>query len=91
MGQEAEVGEGEGLGSFTADLRVRYLRPVRTPGAIAVVVKRARKEGRKEWWVAELKQWHGVGEGEDEEGEVVVCATGEALFVTPRAAGGSRL
>lgn len=82
--------EEEGLGSFTAYLNVQYKRPVSTPGAIAVVVKRVRKEGRKEWLSAELKQWSGSdssrGDG-DEEGELVVCATGEALFVTPRAVG----
>lgn len=88
--QSGNVGEeeGGGLGSFTAYLNVQYKRPVSTPGAIAVVVKRVRKEGRKEWLSAELKQWSGSdrsrGDG-DEEGELVVCATGEALFVTPRA------
>lgn len=85
--QGGNVVEG-GLGSFTAYLNVQYKRPVSTPGAIAVVVKRVRKEGRKEWLSAELKQWSGSdnsrGDG-DEEGELVVCATGEALFVTPRA------
>lgn len=89
--QGGNFGEEEkeaGLGSFTAYLNVQYKRPVSTPGAIAVVVKRVRKEGRKEWLSAELKQWSGSdssrGDG-DEEGELVVCATGEALFVTPRA------
>lgn len=80
--------EEAGLGSFTAYLNVLYKKPVSTPGAIAVVVKRVKKEGRKQWLSAELKQWSdsnsGRGDG-DEEGEVVVCATGEALFVTPRA------
>lgn len=75
----------QGLGSFTAYLNVQYKAPVRTPGAIAVVAKRVKKEGRKEWLVAELKQCHGAGE--DEDGEMVVCATGESLFVTPKAAG----
>ncbi|KAK4622297.1 hypothetical protein CLAFUW4_07191 [Fulvia fulva] len=78
--------EGElpppGGAAFTAELTVRYLRPVRTPGAVAVVARRERKEGRKEWLVAEVRQQ--VGHGEDDDGEVVVCATGTSLFIEPR-------
>ncbi|KAI5365505.1 Putative Thioesterase domain, HotDog domain superfamily [Septoria linicola] len=79
----------EGLSAFTAYLNVKYLKPVRTPGAIAVVAKRVKKEGRKEFLFAELKQCHDAGE--DDEGEIVVCASGESLFVTPKNQPGSKL
>jgi acyl-coenzyme A thioesterase PaaI-like protein len=76
-------------GTFTAELKVRYLAPIRTPGCIEVKVKRTKKEGRKEWLRAEVRQWVGEGEEEDREGEgggkVIVVAEGEALFITPRA------
>lgn len=74
----------EGLGTFTAYLNVRYLRPVRTPGAVAVRVRRAKREGRKEFLSADLLQWSTADE--NEEGEMVVCGTGEALFVFPKSA-----
>ncbi|EME43701.1 hypothetical protein DOTSEDRAFT_131813 [Dothistroma septosporum NZE10] len=86
--RQVKLGQAEGElpppggAAFTAELKVRYLRPVRTPGAIAVVARRERKEGRKEWLVAEVRQQ--VGHGEDDDGEVVVCATGESLFIEPR-------
>lgn len=72
----------EGLGSFTAYLNVKYLRPVRTPAAVVVVAWYERREGRKDWIVAEVRQ--SVGGGEDDAGEVVVCSRGEALFVVPK-------
>lgn len=79
------VGEGKmpetGLGSYTAFLNVRYLRPVRTGEAVVVVAWYQRREGRKDWVEAEVRQWSGKGEGE---GEVVCCARGEGLFVVPR-------
>ncbi|KXT16953.1 hypothetical protein AC579_7420 [Pseudocercospora musae] len=68
--------------AFTRELKVTYLLPVRTPGAIMVTTRRVKKEGRKEWLAGELKQC--TGNGEDDDGEVVVCATGEALFLEPR-------
>ncbi|KAM3417921.1 hypothetical protein BST61_g6137 [Cercospora zeina] len=77
----------QGLSAFTAYLNVQYLKPVRTPGAIAVTARRVRREGRKEWVVAELKQWH----GDEGSGEVVVCAKGESLWITPKASDYSKL
>jgi acyl-coenzyme A thioesterase PaaI-like protein len=85
------VAEGEspanGLGSFTAFLDVTYERPVRSGAAVQVVARYVKREGRKQWIDAEVRQVL-VGGGEDEDGEVVVCARGSGLFVVPR---GSRI
>jgi len=78
--------EGEspagGLGGFTVFLNVKYLRPVRSGAAVQVVAWYVRREGRKSFVNAEVRQ--NVGGGEDDSGEVVVCASAEGLFVTPR-------
>jgi acyl-coenzyme A thioesterase PaaI-like protein len=83
--------EGEspagGLGSFTAYLNIKYLKPVRSGAAVQVVAWYAKREGRKSFVNAEVRQ--NVGGGEDDSGEVVVCASAEGLFVVPRE--GSRL
>ena len=86
-----KVGRGEaegespekGLGSFTAFLNVKYLRPVRTGAAVQIVAWYTRREDRKQWIEAEVRQG-GVPGGEDDVGEVVVCARGKGLFVVPR-------
>ncbi|CZT21570.1 uncharacterized protein RCC_07433 [Ramularia collo-cygni] len=65
------------LHAFTVELNIKYLRTVQTPGNVVITVKRVKVEGRKEWLAAELKQC-------TEHGAVEVCATGEALFITPR-------
>jgi acyl-coenzyme A thioesterase PaaI-like protein len=78
----------EGGGSFTAYLNLEYKAPVRTPGSLIVVAKYRKREGRKEWIDAVLKQHQGPGE--DYDGEEVVCARAEGLFVQPRPKG-SRL
>lgn len=70
------------VSAFTRELKVQYLAPVRTPGSIMVTTRRVKKEGRKEWFYAELKQC--TGHGEDDDGEIIVCATAEALFIEPR-------
>ena len=79
--------EGEspekGLGSFTAFLNVTYERPVRTGAAVHVEAWYTRREDRKQWSEAEVRQG-GVPGGEDDVGEVVVCARGKGLFVVPR-------
>ena len=67
---------------FTAELKVRYLKPVLTPSALIVTAKYTKREGRKEWIVSEIKQRQGVEE--DYDGDEVVCATGEALFIEAR-------
>lgn len=92
----AAVGKGfadgeepmSGLGSFTAYLNVKYLRPVRTSAAVQVVAWYVKREGRKDWVEAEVRQNVPGSGGEDDSGEVVVCAKGEGLFVVPK---GSKL
>lgn len=83
---EGELPPSEGQ-SYTGELKVRYVKPIRTPGAVVVRARQTKREGRKQWIVAEVCQVQDVGEGE--EGEEVVCARGEALFIEPR--GGGRL
>ncbi|KAK3053868.1 hypothetical protein LTR09_005148 [Extremus antarcticus] len=68
----------EGYSFFTAELTIKYLKPVMTGQALVVSCR----EGRKEWIFAEVKQR--VGVDEDYEGDEVVCATGEALFIRPK-------
>jgi acyl-coenzyme A thioesterase PaaI-like protein len=81
------LAEGESpaseLGSFTALLNVKYLRPVRTRAAVQVVAWYVGRESRTQWINAEIRQPVDGG-GEDDYGEVVVCASGEGLFVVPR-------
>lgn len=72
-----------GIGTFTVELKIKYLKPVRTPGSLMVTARYVKREGRKEWIYAEVKQHE--AHGEDDDGEEVMCATGEALFVTPKA------
>lgn len=74
-----------GINSFTVELKVKYLKPVQTPGSLVCTARYVKREGRKEWIYAEVKQHVAHGEDDDEE---IVCATGEALFVEPR---GSRI
>lgn len=86
----ANVGKGlaqgelppHGIGSYTATLDIRYLKPVHTPGSLIVTARYTKREGRKEWIRAEIKQH--VMHGEDDHGEELLCATGDALFVVPR-------
>jgi acyl-coenzyme A thioesterase PaaI-like protein len=77
---EGESPDG-GLGGFTAYLNIKYLRPVRSGAAVQVVAWFVKREGRKSFVEAEVRQ--NVGGGEDDSGEVVVCAKGEGLFVVP--------
>ena len=87
----ARVGKGlaqgelppQGFGSFTAELTVKYLKPVHTPDSVLVTARYTKREGRKEWIHAEIKQH--ISHGEDDYGEEIVCATGDALFIEPRA------
>ncbi|TKA77219.1 hypothetical protein B0A55_02574 [Friedmanniomyces simplex] len=73
----------QGFGSFTANLEIKYLKPVHTPDSLLVTARYSKREGRKEWIHAKIKQH--VSHGEDDYGEEIVCATGDALFVEPRA------
>lgn len=77
-----------GLGTFTVYLNIRYRAPVRTPGNLVATAKYVKREGRKEWIDAVIKQR--VGHGEDDDGEEIVCATAEGMFVEPKRKG-SRL
>jgi acyl-coenzyme A thioesterase PaaI-like protein len=72
----------EGYSYFTAELKIKYLKPVVTSAPLICSARFRKREGRKEWIVAEIKQR--VGADEDYYGDEVVCATGEALFVAPR-------
>lgn len=86
--QNVAVGKADGelpppsTVGFTAELKIKYLRPVRTPGSLMVTARQVKREGRKEWVYAEIKQWEGAED--DYDGEAFVCATGEALFIEPK-------
>ncbi|KAI7554738.1 hypothetical protein KC331_g344 [Hortaea werneckii] len=89
-GCDGRVSEGSGdmlsslppLGSFTAELKIRYRRPVSTPGEVLCTARYVRREGRKEWIEAVIRQGEveagGKGDG------VVTCAIGEGLFIEPK-------
>nr|POE56499.1 verlamelin biosynthesis protein b [Quercus suber] len=62
--------------TFTVELKVTYLKPVVTPGAVLIKIRSLKKEARKEWLATEVLQEH--------DGKVVVCSRGEALFVEPK-------
>ncbi|KAI7280762.1 hypothetical protein KC345_g4569 [Hortaea werneckii] len=70
------------LGSFTAELKIRYRRPVSTPGEVLCTARYVRREGRKEWIEAVIRQ--GEVEGGEEGDGVVTCAIGEGLFIEPK-------
>ena len=67
------------VGSYTAELKIKYLKTVHTPDAVIVTARFVKKEGRKEWIYAELKQREGMSE--DYEGDEVVCSTAEGFFI----------
>ncbi|KAI7219523.1 hypothetical protein KC333_g2902 [Hortaea werneckii] len=87
-GGEGRVSEGSGdalsslppLGSFTAELKIRYRRPVSTPGEVLCTARYVRREGRKEWIEAVIRQ----GDVEREGDGLVTCAIGEGLFIEPK-------
>ncbi len=68
--------------SFTAEMKIKFLKPVQTPGALIVNAKYIKSEERKEWIYAEIKQRENADE--DYDGDVVLCATAEALFIEPK-------
>ena len=57
--------------TVTASLTVKFLKSVRTPGTVAVVARYRKREGRKFWLDAEVK-----------DGEGWVLAKGEAIWIT---------
>ncbi|CAD0014368.1 unnamed protein product [Aureobasidium pullulans] len=75
-----------GVKAFTKSLNVEFKSPIKTPGIILVKVKVVERKGRGIKMVATVGQK--VGQEEELDGEVKVCATGEAIYVTPR---GSKL
>ncbi|GAB1733506.1 hypothetical protein NU195Hw_g643t1 [Hortaea werneckii] len=70
------------LGSFTAELKIRYRRPVSTPGEVLCTARYVRREGRKEWIEAVIRQGEVKGGGEGD--GMVTCAIGEGLFIEPK-------
>ena len=80
------LAEGElppsGYGFYTAELNIKYLKPVFTPGALIATARYTKRDGRKEWIYAEIKQRFGASE--DYDGDEIVCATGEGFFIEPR-------
>ena len=56
--------------TVTAEMKVRYLRPVRTPGTVVVVAECVKREGRRIWLEGEVRDVEGV-----------VLARGEAVWV----------
>ena len=86
----AAVGKGHAEGElppsgyswYTAELKIRYLKPVLTPAPLICTARYTKRDGRKEWIYAELKQR--VGVTEDYDGDEVICANGEGLFIQPK-------
>jgi acyl-coenzyme A thioesterase PaaI-like protein len=86
----AAVGKGyaqgelppSGYGWYTAELTIKYLKPVLTPAPLICTARYTKRDGRKEWIYAEIKQR--VGASEDYDGDEVVCATGEGFFIQPK-------
>ncbi|OQO03462.1 hypothetical protein B0A48_10126 [Cryoendolithus antarcticus] len=70
------------MGSFTAYLNVQYLKPVRTGMAVVIVAKHVKREGRKDWITAEVKQAQSDQASPEE--SLVTCATGEGMFIGPK-------
>ncbi|QIW99470.1 hypothetical protein AMS68_004988 [Peltaster fructicola] len=69
----------KGGGSFTATLNIAYKNPVRTPKPLVVTTRYVKRQGRKDWIYAEIRQF------DDTAGKEIVCATGEALFIAQKA------
>ena len=75
--------EGElppfGVGSYTRELKVQFLKPVLTPGNLIATARYIKRDGRKEWIYAEIKQRFGADE--DYDGDEIICATAEGFFL----------
>lgn len=83
VGQGKAEGElSESPGTYTAYMNIQYKAPVHTPGVLMATAKIIKRDGRKEWIYAEIKQREGVEE--DYEGEEILCATAEALMIEPK-------
>lgn len=76
VGQNIERGAFLSMGDvMTADLRVRFLRPVATPQTVCISVRFREVKGRKYFVEADLK-----------DGEGTVLAKGEALWIAAKSA-----
>lgn len=76
LGQNIERGAFLSMGDvMTADLRVRFLRPVATPQTVCISVRFREVKGRKYFVEADLK-----------DGEGTVLAKGEALWISAKSA-----
>ncbi|KAK5999787.1 hypothetical protein QM012_005193 [Aureobasidium pullulans] len=73
-----------GMDAFTKTLNVEFLAPIKTPKVILAKVRVVERRGRGIKLVARLLQKKGLEEELD--GELVECARGEGVFVTPRRA-----
>lgn len=78
------VGEhpAQEVGAHTAELKVRYLAPVKTPGVVLIKTKVVKREGRKIWMRASVVQK--MGQEAELDGRMIECAVGEALMIVPR-------
>lgn len=81
--ESAAEGSAQSIGSFTKYLNVEFLAPMKTPSVILAKVKVVERRGRGVKVLASLFQKDGA-EGELD-GQLIECARGEGLFVTPRA------
>lgn len=70
-----------GVEAFTADLNVKFLAPVKTPGVLLLKCRVVREEGRRIVMQARVVQKEGLREELD--GRLTDCAVGEAVFITP--------
>jgi len=70
MGTVAEVSRPKDKSTLTAYLKVDYRKPVKTPGVLLARAWLEKIEGRKMW-----------GRGTIEDGEGIVLADGNALFI----------
>lgn len=72
----------DGTGAFTAQLNIKYLKPVKAPGLLLAKVRLVKVEGRKIWLRGVITQKS--GQVDELDGHMIECAVGEALFVEPR-------
>ena len=84
VGQGKRDGEYDagGMWHVTKSLGIKYKRPVRTPGILRIDVSAGERKGREWMLKASLMQRK---EGDDGNGEWMVCVEGEGVFVEPRA------
>lgn len=77
-----KLGERAEFEAHTAELVVRYLKPVKTPGVVLVKCRVVSREGRKTRVRASVLQK--TGQQEELDGHMVEMAVGEGFFIEPR-------